>query len=246
MAKYLVAIVILAAVGIVLVAFNCDVLDEPGYEVEIQELGVQTETIHLTEEEGPSSYAVVNFSWMGLAPEDGEAVVVEKKIHGDFLVGDTLTPLSTQMSFADPETLNVDRPVTYRLLLLNDGRAFELGEFSCIPFEGIKFDFSDTVLAEDGKVSLAWDRIEGITEYEVRLMTLETLAPVPAGEVIAKTVVRHSGEEKIDWEIDVAELEKPANYILQVNASLEDEGRSIRGSRLFVLEGLSDEEEDND
>jgi hypothetical protein len=244
MARYLVVIVVLAALGIVLVALKCDVLDEPSYDVEVQDLRVHTETIHLTGKDSSSSYAVVNFSFKGLALEDGKGVVVERK-NGDFLIKDTLTPLSTQMSFTDPETLDVGRPVTYRLLLLNQGRVFELDGFTCIPFEGIKFDFSDTVLAEDGKVTLAWNHIEGIREYEVRLMTLGALAPLPQGEVVAKKVIKPSGEEEIGWEINVAEFESPASYILQVNASLEDEGRSIRGSRLFVLEGLGEEEENH-
>lgn len=245
MAKYLLAMLIVAAAGVVLLALDCDRLDEPLYETELGKIRVQTETVYLTEEEGPSSYALVNFSWHGLSEDDGEGVVVERKINGDFIVLDTLRDLAEWMEFSDPETLSIDE-ATYRLLLLRQDRALVLEEFTCTPFAGLVFHLPDTVLAEDGRVVLSWDPIEGISEYEARLMILETLAPIPKGETIVKATVKPDGKTVV-WEIDADKLDKPANYILQVKASLKDEERlcSIRGSKLFVLGGSGEEEEEN-
>ncbi|MCK4231970.1 hypothetical protein KAX21_03380, partial [candidate division WOR-3 bacterium] len=156
MARYLVVMIILAAAGVVLLALNCDRLDEPLYETELGKIKVHTETVYLTEEEGPFSYAAVNFSWQGLSEDDGEGVVVERKVNEDFIVVDTLRTLAAEMYFSDPETLSIDE-ATYRLLLLRQDRALVLEEFTCIPFAGVNFHLSDTVLAEEGRVILSWD-----------------------------------------------------------------------------------------
>jgi len=246
MARYLVVMIILAATGVVLLALNCDRLDEPLYETELGKIRVHTETVCLTEEEGPFSYAAVNFSWQGLSEDDGEGVVVERKVNEDFIVVDTLRTLAAEMYFSDPETLSIDE-ATYRLLLLRQDRALVLEEFTCTPFAGVNFHLPDTVLVEEGRVILSWDRIEGVSEYEARLMTLGTLAPIPKGEIIVKAAVKPDGKT-IVWEIDADKLDKPANYILQVKAGVEDEGylRSVRGSKLFVLGGSGDEEEEEE
>ena len=246
MARYLVVMIILAATGVVLLALNCDRLDEPLYETELGKIRVHTETVCLTEEEGPFSYAAVNFSWQGLSEDDGEGVVVERKVNEDFIVVDTLRTLAAEMYFSDPEPLSIDE-ATYRLLLLRQDRALVLEEFTCTPFAGVNFNLPDTVLAEEGRVILSWDRIEGASEYEARLMTLGTLAPIPKGEIIVKAAVKPDGKT-IVLEIDADKLDKPANYILQVKAGVEDEGylRSVRGSKLFVLGGSGDEEEEEE
>ncbi len=247
MARYLVVMIILAAAGVVLLALNCDRLDEPLYETELGKIKVHTETVYLTEEEGPFSYAAVNFSWQGFSEDDGEGVVVERKVNEDFIVVDTLRTLAAEMYFSDPETLSIDE-ATYRLLLLRQDRALVLEEFTCIPFAGVNFHLSDTVLAEEGRVILSWDRIEGVSEYEARLMTLGTLAPIPEGERVLDAMLGSSNNERISWEMDADKLDKPANYILQVKAGVEDEGylHSVRGSKLFVLVGSGDEEEEEE
>jgi len=246
MARYLVVMIILAATGVVLLALNCDRLDEPLYETELGKIRVHTETVCLTKEEGLFSYAAVNFSWQGLSEDDGEGVVVERKVNEDFIVVDTLRTLAAEMYFSDPETLSVEE-TTYRLLLLRQDRALVLEEFTCIPFAGVNFHLPDTVLVEEGRVILSWDRIEGVSEYEARLMTLGTLAPIPKGEIIVNATVKPDGKAVV-WEMDADKLDKPANYILQVKASFKDEERlcSIRGSKLFVLVGSGDEEEEEE
>lgn len=245
MARYLVVMIILGAVGVVLLALNCDRLEEPLYETELVEMKVHTETVYLTEEDGPYSYAAVDFSWRGLSSDDGEGVVVERKVNEDFIVVDTLRTLAAEMYFRDPETLSVEE-LTYRLLLLRQNRALMLEELTCTPFAGVNFHLPDTVLAEEGKVILSWDPIEGASEYEARLMTLEALAPIPQGKSVVGAKLSSSDRERIRWAIDADELDKPANYILQVKSSLRDEGcvRSVRGSKLFVLGGSGDEEEE--
>jgi hypothetical protein len=247
MARYLVVTIILAAAGVVLLALDCGRLDEPLYETELGQIRVHTETVYLTDEEGPFSYAAVNFSWQGLSEDDGEGVVVERRINEEFIVLDTLSDLAEVMEFSDPETLSIDE-ATYRLLLLRQDRALVLEEFTCTPFAGVGFHLPDTVLAEDGRVVLSWDRIEGVGEYEARLMTLGTLAPIPEGEVVLDAMLGSSDNERISWEMDADKLDKGANYILQVKAGVEDEGylRSVRGSKLFVLGGSGDEEEEEE
>ncbi|MEA3311268.1 MAG: hypothetical protein U9Q76_03505 [candidate division WOR-3 bacterium] len=253
MARYLLAMLIVAVAGVVLLALDCDRLDEPLYETELGKIKVHTETVYLTKEEGPFSYAAVNFSWQGLSEGDGEGVVVERKVNEDFIVVDTLRTLAAEMYFSDPETLSVEE-TTYRLLLLRQDRALVLEEFTCVPFAGVNFHLSDTVLGEEGeegeegRVILSWDRIEGASEYEARLMTLGTLAPIPKGERVLDAMLGSSDNERISWEIDADKLDKPANYILQVKAGVEDEGylRSVRGSKLFVLGGSGDEEEEEE
>ncbi len=253
MAKYLLAILLFAGVGIALVVLGCGQLDEPDYRVELEGIKIHTETAYLTEDEGSSSHARVSFSWNAPLLEDAaparsaEGVIVEKTVQGSFLIADTL-PLSAVMSFTDPDTLSVERSAGYRLLLLRQGRAYEMAEFTCTPLEGVEFHLSDTISAEEGKIVLSWAANADVAEYEVSLMTLGILVPIPEGESVANGKVQSSDGETVRWEIDAEKLAEGANYILRVEAVQEDKGclRSVRGSKLFVTGDLGQEEDEKD
>jgi len=233
MAKYLVVMVLLVAGGVALLAFACDRLDEPRYEVELVEADMATQTIHLTE---PQTHAGVKLVWQGSVDADG--IVVEKKEGDDFLVLDTLDVASGEWSFTDPDTLECGEPVVYRLLALDEARAWYVGTYTLLALDGIEFLVPDTVYPENGRLSLSWRHLPEVEEaYRVKLMTLETLAPLPGGELLAKARVEPTGTGEVRWTLDTEELTPQANYILCVEAEVHEEPliRTVTGYRLFVL-----------
>lgn len=238
MTRYLVAFVLLAAGGILLLAFNCAPMERSDYPFEISKASLETRTVCLSETEESEVSWLVRISWKGMDPAFGEAVIVDKRAASDFLVLDTLSPLNQDMSFEDSDTSDTGSPVAYRLLLLNQGLASELETIVRPPITGVVFNIPDTVVpSQDSLIKLAWEPLADEASYEVELMTLETLAPYPKGRRVASATLKRSGSEPVRWIIDASRLSWGANYILQVNVTMEDSvwSRTVTGSRLFVL-----------
>lgn len=247
MIRYLVALVVLAAGGVLLLAFSCAPVERSDYPLEIAEASVETRTVSLNQGEEPEVSWRVVLSWRGLYGKDGEAVIVDKKVTEDFLVKDTLQPISEEMTFEDADTLDLEKEVTYRLVLLNQGCATLLDTIVRPPLVGMAFRIPDTVFPQDNVVRLSWEPVTEEASYEVRLMTLEALVPQPQGRRLASANLRRSGSGPLYWSVDVSGLTPGTSYIFQVSATLEDSvwNRTVTGSRLFVLGGPTKAKETN-
>lgn len=238
MAKYLVAFLILAAGGVTLLVLGADRVDEPSYEVELIHAGIHTQTLHLTE---PASYALASLSWS--SSENVKGFIVEKRVGEDFYILDTLSPQDPEMIFSDPDTLSSEKEVIYRLLALDKGKVYPVGVYSLVPIPRIDFTIPDTVIPENGQATLVWKPLTDIGEYEVEVMRVGTLAPIPMGETVAKGVVEPE-ENTVSWKFSSEDFEEETNLILKVTGQIKKDLQvfEITGYRLFIL-GTEPEEE---
>ncbi len=259
MARYILAFILLLAGGLVLVALNCDSVNTTQQRVDFEELNVVTRSVYLTQYEEPRAYSLVNFSWAGSDAGLGKELIVERSSGNDFLVQDTIALTGSAGSFSDPDSLSAGLAVNYRLLSFDQGRTSVVHDFKCEPLGQIKFLIQDTVFSvttqsEDKKpsrrveprenqtrvrVSFLWEPLPGVQEYDVEIMSLKNLAPLPDGEVLVKGELKSIDKNNIVWDIDTDKLVPGRSYILKVKAQLPDEhgSRTTEGYRLFVLSG---------
>lgn len=261
MARYILALILLLAGGLVLVALNCDSVNTTQQRVDLEELKVVTRSVYLTQFEEPRAYSLVNFSWAGSDADLGKELIVERSSGNDFLVQDTVALTGSAGSFSDPDSLSAGLPVNYRFLSFDQGRASVVNEFECDPLEPIKFLIPDTVViitdqsldkkptrsivpGEDQArvhVLFLWEPLTSVQIYSAEIMSLKSLAPLPDGEVLVKGEIKSTDKNNIVWDIDTDKLVPGKSYILKVKAQLPDEhgSRTTEGYRLFVLSGVS-------
>lgn len=245
MAKYLVTLLILAAGGVAILLWGGETIVEPSYRVEMERIQTLTKTIHLTEEDGTSSFSEASFTFAPINPKERDRIIVERKNKDGFQVLDTLGTLTSLMDFSDPDTLVPGVTYTYRLSLLRRSRVFAPDTLALATPPGVEFYFADTLKEDEGEIVFSWGGPDWFAEYEVKLMTVEDLAPHPRGEVLFSSVI---GKEKdtLRWSIEAERLKEGiGGYIFEVKAKKRMGKRisSIEASKLVVVERREEDEE---